>query len=583
MRLSLRTIPLSLILAGACAPAVQAAVIEVDCDPADLVLAFQTVEANSDTSNTLALDPGCTYTFATAQPAENAQVGATALPTVTRPQDLTINGNGATIERSTAGGTPDFRLLQFGLFGGAPPKGDFLVTINDLIVRNGHVVTAPGNFPLTYGGGVAFRGNPGDAFRMNGSQLIDNEADSGGGLSVAAFPGPIDVAIADSEFRGNRAFVSGAGLQLENSSGTVESSIVADNILNASGITPPSFGPDPERGEAGAAGLACYGCNPLTLSDLTITGNQAHGIGGGGVLIAGGQVRIERSRIESNSAVAFSHGPTVGSEGGRKGEGGDGGGLVAMEGFFQPANVDVVDSAILGNSASRRGGGIATAGENADPGTKSVIRIANTTVSGNTAGDAAGGIAIGGGEVSLINATVANNTARYAGGVGIGHYSYDGIMFSNPFTPLVTVGSARFINTVIAGNTGTDDTVVVDDCGVEQATETDGGGVLENVFSLLQIEAPAAPEDYRCSATFPFALTGDPLLGPLADNGGLDPSHLPLAGSPLIDAGSVAAIPLDFDFATDQRGFPRVMFGEIDIGSIEVFEPDIFEDGFEGD
>lgn len=578
-----RTIPaVSVILACAAAPAVQAADIDVPCDPADLVAAFTTVQGNSDTSNTLELAADCTYTFSAGQAPENAQVGATALPIVSRPQDLVVNGNGATIERSTANGTPEFRLLQFGLFGGAPPPGDLLVTLNDLTVRNGRVVTPPGNFPLTYGGGVAFRGDPGDVFRMNGARLLDNEADSAGGLSVAAFPGPIVVAIADSEFRGNRAFVSGAGLQLENSSGGVASSIIADNILNAAGITPPGFGMDPTRGEAGAAGLACYGCTALILSDLTVTGNQANGIGGGGVTVVGGQVRIERSRIESNTAVAFSHGPTVGDEGGRKGEGGDGGGLVAMEGFFQRIVLDVVDSAILDNSASRRGGGIATAGENADPGTKSIIRIANTTISGNSAGDAAGGIAIGGGEVSLINVTVTDNTARYAGGVGIGHYAYDGIMFTGNMG-LVTVGSARFINSIIGGNIATDETVQVPDCAIELETETDGGGVLENVFSLLQVDAPQFPDDYRCNDTFPFAVMADPMLGPLADNGGLDPSHVPLLGSPVIDAGSLAAIPLDFDFATDQRGagFPRVVSGEIDMGSIEYFEAGIFEDGFE--
>lgn len=582
MRLS-RTIPLSVLFACAVVPTVQSATIAVDCDSADLVAAFAEVEANSDAANTLNLAADCTYTFSVGQVPENVQVGAAALPIVKRPQDLVINGNGATIERSTAGGTPEFRVLQFGSFAGAPQPGDFLVTLNDLTVRNGLVRTPAGDFPLTYGGGVAFRGDTGDVFSMNGTLLIGNEADSGGGLSVAAFPGPIAVAIADSEFRENRAFMSGAGLQLENSSGGVGSSIVANNILNVTGITPPGFGPDPTRGEAGAAGLACYGCTALTLSDLTVTGNQANGIGGGGVAVIGSNVRIERSRIESNSAVAFSHGSAVGSEDGRKGEGGDGGGLVAMEGFFQRVVLDVVDSAIINNSASRRGGGIATAGDNADPGDKSIIRIANTTISGNTAEDSAGGIAIGGGEVSLVNVTVTGNTARYAGGVGIGHYDYDGIMFTNPNAPTITVGSARFINTIIGGNIATDETVQVPDCAIELDTETDGGGVLENVFSLLQVDAPEFPDDYRCNDTFPFALVADPMLGPLADNGGLDPSHVPLPGSPVIDAGDVAAIPLDFDFTTDQRGagFPRVAFAEIDMGSIEYSMPEIFEDGFE--
>ena len=579
-----RSTLLALSLAAAGASASHAASIDVACVPADLIAAFATVEANPDASNTLNLAADCIYSIALAQAGENPFVGNPALPIVSRPQALVVNGNGATIERSSAGGTPDFRLMQFGLFGAAPPPGDLVVTLNDLTLRNGRVVTAAPAFPLTNGGAVVFRGDDGDELRVNRTLFIDNEADSAGGLSLAAFPGPIAVAIADSEFRDNRAFISGGGLQLENATGSVASSIIADNVVNETGITPPGFGPDPTRGEAGAAGLACYGCNDMTLSDLVVSGNQANGIGGGGVAIVGGQVRIERSRIQANGAQAFSHGPAVGDEGGRKGEGGDGGGLVAMEGFFQRVTLDIVDSAILGNIAARRGGGIATAGENADAGTKSVIRIANTTISGNTAGDAAGGIAIGGGDVSLINVTVAGNTARYAGGVGIGHYNYDGIMFTNANDPPITVGSARFINTVIGGNTGTDPAFDSDDCAIELDAETDGGGVLENVFSLLQVDAPSFPDDYRCNDTFPFALVADPLLGPLADNGGLDPSHLPLPGSPLINAGSIAAIPLDIVSTNDQRGvgFPRLVFSAIDIGSIELGAPiELFEDGFE--
>jgi hypothetical protein len=55
-------------------------------------------------------------------------------------------------------------------------------------------------------------------------------------------------------------------------------------------------------------------------------------------------------------------------------------------------------------------------------------------------------------------------------------------------------------------------------------------------------------------------------LGPLADNGGLTQTHLPLEGSPAIDAGDplVTGAP-----ATDQRGLARIS-GVIDIGSVEL-------------
>src|SRR5438045_8503037 len=54
----------------------------------------------------------------------------------------------------------------------------------------------------------------------------------------------------------------------------------------------------------------------------------------------------------------------------------------------------------------------------------------------------------------------------------------------------------------------------------------------------------------------------DPLLGPLADNGGPTRTHALLPGSPAINAGNSSGAP-----ATDQRGAGRV--GPVDIGAYE--------------
>jgi hypothetical protein len=59
------------------------------------------------------------------------------------------------------------------------------------------------------------------------------------------------------------------------------------------------------------------------------------------------------------------------------------------------------------------------------------------------------------------------------------------------------------------------------------------------------------------------------------------PVHLPLPGSPAIDAGDPDFIgPPEFD----QNGLPRVVNGRIDIGAVEIQPPppdEIFRDGFE--
>ena len=60
----------------------------------------------------------------------------------------------------------------------------------------------------------------------------------------------------------------------------------------------------------------------------------------------------------------------------------------------------------------------------------------------------------------------------------------------------------------------------------------------------------------------------DPLLGPLADNGGLTQTHYLLTNSPAIDGGDPTFTPPP---DLDQRGlgFQRVVNGRIDIGAVE--------------
>jgi len=64
----------------------------------------------------------------------------------------------------------------------------------------------------------------------------------------------------------------------------------------------------------------------------------------------------------------------------------------------------------------------------------------------------------------------------------------------------------------------------------------------------------------------------NPLLGPLANNGGLTPTHLPLCNSPAIDAVPVADSTdvNGVSITTDQRGVSRPLGAGADIGAVEV-------------
>jgi hypothetical protein len=71
---------------------------------ADIAAANKTPEAD-----TILLAPGRTFTLAAVN---NTADGPTGLPVIAAGEDLTIVGNGAVIERSTAKNTPAFRLLE---------------------------------------------------------------------------------------------------------------------------------------------------------------------------------------------------------------------------------------------------------------------------------------------------------------------------------------------------------------------------------------------------------------------------------------------------------------------------------------
>src|SRR5690606_3395871 len=64
--------------------------------------------------------------------------------------------------------------------------------------------------------------------------------------------------------------------------------------------------------------------------------------------------------------------------------------------------------------------------------------------------------------------------------------------------------------------------------------------------------------------------TGPPMLGPLADNGGTSETHLPQAGSPLINAIPSGTTDCGTAVVTDQRGFPRPGDGACEKGSVET-------------
>jgi len=117
-----------------------------------------------------------------------------------------------------------------------------------------------------------------------------------------------------------------------------------------------------------------------------------------------------------------------------------------------------------------------------------------------------------------------------------------------------SLAGTSWVNTVIAGN------------GLGSCDP--GNGVAGGIYSLSSDNSCPNP------ATSPAAaglIIADPLLGPLADNGGPTLTHALLSGSPAIDAAHPDGCP-----SVDQRGAPRPVDGNgdgvaaCDIGSYEA-------------
>jgi hypothetical protein len=120
---------------------------------ADLVTAINTANSNGQTSNTIDLTG--TYNLTTVNTNANGPVG---LPAIT--SNLTISGNassGAVIERSTADGTPAFRLFYVSAAGS--------LSLEDVTLSNGLAQGFAGGISSSGGGGGGGAGMGGAVVR----------------------------------------------------------------------------------------------------------------------------------------------------------------------------------------------------------------------------------------------------------------------------------------------------------------------------------------------------------------------------------------------------------------------------------
>ncbi|GAA3795307.1 hypothetical protein ACFS5L_17250 [Streptomyces phyllanthi] len=275
---------------GLAAVPVPAHAAPINCDEAALVAAIDA--ANLAGGGTIDLAANCVYTLDTVVPPVGG-TGPNGLPVIG--ENITVNGSNSVIERSTAPGTPKFRIFEVGGTDGA-------LTLNGVVLRNGN----PTDLGSEDGGAILV--NSGRVLAVGNSVVSGNTAQEGG--AIASYSGS-STTISSSRLHGNAAFFGGGAFYTVGDS-TIRSTTLWDNEANHGG--------------------AVHSLGTLLVQSSIVRSNSALEAGGG--VYTAGTGTIRGSSVRNNTAGA-------------------GGGL-----FHLVGSLTVNTSDIGGNTADQEGGGV---------------------------------------------------------------------------------------------------------------------------------------------------------------------------------------------------------------------------------
>jgi predicted outer membrane repeat protein len=315
------------------------------------------------------------------------------------------------------------------------------------------------------------------------------------------------------------------------------------------------FGGDFNGGLYGGAGSF------VTARNVTVRDCKSSTFGGG--IGNWGQMVLDRVTVTGNSL-------NPPGAGGQTSQGG---------GIFNTGSLFVTDSLIANNYAGR-GGGVSTQTFPGEPGART--DLVNTTVSGNQSEGEGGGIRatnidpVTPGQETSVNlnfVTISENKAPIGRGSIPNHWGGG----------IYAAASAKIFiaNSIVAKNVhnvGSFDTNYSPDCHTLAGTLV---SATDNLISQVNSNCPITdlvtgqpPTDLLSGpTTMPF----DAKIGQLADNGGINATHILLPGSPAIDRDLTATAFVLYNCKTaDQRFRPRPVDGNgdsisrCDIGAVEV-------------
>lgn len=333
---------------------------------------------------------------------------------------------------------------------------------------------------------------------------------------------------------------AGPNTILITATGTIALASPLPTVVGTLTITGPGADKLTIQGSPGPAPVLTSNAT-LQVSGVTITGGANAGNNGGGILVTNGSLTLLNSVITGNSAAA-------------------GGGIYSTLG-----SLTILSSTISNNMGAGTivGGNDITVFDSTiadnhgtaiiSTTTGSILSIDRSTISGNTDAAGIGGIQLQGGTANIRNTTFSGNTGLQGGdfwtssdGVTLKLTNVTAVGGSAPALLFDHAATVTLRNTLLAGT----------------GTRCAGG-------HLPTSQGYNLSSDTSCNLTQATDKPGvDPMLGPLAANGGPTRTHALLAGSPALNAGDGTGLE-----NTDQRGLPRIQFKVVDIGAVEASEP----------
>jgi CSLREA domain-containing protein len=365
------------------------------------------------------------------------------------------------------------------------------------------------NSNATLGGGIYNIG----VFTLDNSDVIENIAANNAGVHNGV--DSVLHVLSGSRINGNTSTTSGGGLGNEGTADVTDS--------NIDGNTAANFG----------GGILTAQESQLTITDSTVSNNTATAGSGGGIEMSRGTLTVLNSEINGNDA------------------GDDGGAINSFDGIFTTTLTNVTMS---GNTAVNQGGAI-YAGV-----TSSTLAIHRSTLSGNTAGFG-GALYVRISSATIANSTISTNTAQYGGGIYSGENGTTTLINSTVANnTATTLGAGIYNPDDVAGTTNLTNTIVAEQ---QAGADCAGLGIVSHGHNLDSLN------------TCNLNATGDihdgfASLGALADNGGPTFTHALIPFSDAIDAGDDAVCAADPINNDDQRNTSRPKGAHCDIGSYEA-------------